>query len=78
MEDQEFRQRLHLALTQKPEGFQRALKVVRDGIGRNTFDVNGLTYDVDPDDEVVTVMCGGAIVAVMTQAFFEDLAKYRG
>ena len=78
MNDKEFHDRLHLAVTQKPDGFQQAMRVVRDGISRNAFDINGLTYDFCPDTECVTVMCRGAIVGVMTQSFFECLAKYRG
>lgn len=78
MTDTELNDKIRVALAQKPDGFKQALRIVREGIGRNGFEINGLTYDFDPANEVVTVMCKGAIVGLMTQAFFECLAKYRG
>lgn len=78
MTDAELNDKIRLSLRQKPDGFQQALRVVKDGIGRNSFEVAGLTYDFCPDTDVVTVMCKGAIVGIMTQAFFECLAKHRG
>lgn len=78
MNDQEFHDRIRTALRQKPDAFSDAMGVVKEGMSRNEFQINGITYDFCPDTEVVTVMCKGAIVGIMTQAFFECLAKHRG
>ena len=74
----ELNDKIRVSLAPKPDEFKHALRVVKRELGCNTFDVNGLTYDFCQDTDVVTVMSKGAIVGVMTQAFFENLAKHRG
>lgn len=77
MTDEVFHAKLRLALRQKPEGFEKALKVVKDGMSRNSFEINGLQYVYCDQSDVVTVMCKGAIVGLMTQEFFQVLVKHR-